>query len=196
MVRSKYFEGLILVLIGVSSILLALDNPLNNPESRLVYFLNYSDYILTAFFAAESVFKIISQGLIFNGKYSYLRTGWNVIDMVVVIVSIISLSITSNKLKIVKILRLLRVLRPLRVISRNKGLKIGIQALFMAIPSIINVIIVSMVFFLIFGIIGVNYFKGTFFNCKFGEQFISSIDDNVYDKWDCLNFGGAWLNAD
>lgn len=196
MVRSKYFEGLILVLIGVSSILLALDNPLNNPESGLVYFLNYSDYILTAFFAAESVFKIISQGLIFNGKYSYLRTGWNVIDMVVVIVSIISLSITSNKLKIVKILRLLRVLRPLRVISRNKGLKIGIQALFMAIPSIINVIIVSMVFFLIFGIIGVNYFKGTFFNCKFGEQFPSSIDDNVYDKWDCLNFGGAWLNAD
>jgi len=96
LVRSKYFEGLILVLIGVSSILLALDNPLNNPESGLVSFLYYSDYILTAFFAAESVFKIISQGLIFNGKYSYLRTGWNIIDMVVVIVSIISLSITSN----------------------------------------------------------------------------------------------------
>jgi len=34
--------------------------------------------------------------------------------------------VTSNKLKIVKIFRLLRVLRPLRVISRNKGLKIGI----------------------------------------------------------------------
>lgn len=114
----------------------------------------------------------------------------------VVIAAIISFSITSNKLKIVKILRLLRVLRPLRVISRSKGLKIGIQALFMAIPSIINVIIVSMVFFLIFGIIGVNYFKGTFFSCIFGDPFPDGYGDGVATKWDCLNMGGAWLNAD
>ena len=87
------------------------------------------------------------------------------IDFVVVIVSIISLAITSNKLKIVKILRLLRVLRPLRVISRNKGLRVGIQALFMAIPALVNVLIVSCLFYLIFGIIGVNYFKGSFFSC-------------------------------
>jgi hypothetical protein len=82
--------------------------------------------ILTIFFALESIFKIIAYGFAFNGENSYLRGGSNVIDFIVVIVSIISLAITSNKLKIVKILRLLRVLRPLRVISRNKGLKIGI----------------------------------------------------------------------
>ena len=126
LVKTKYFEGLILSLIVISSVLLALDNPLNDPNSTLMKFLNYSDDILTAFFACESVFKIIIQGLIFNGKQAYLRTGWNIVDFFVVIVSIISLSITSNKLKIVKILRLLLVLRPLMVISRNKGLRIGI----------------------------------------------------------------------
>jgi hypothetical protein len=44
-------------------------------------------------------------------------------------------------------------------------LKIAIQALFKAIPSIFNVVVVSLLFFIIFGIIGINYFKGTFFSC-------------------------------
>jgi Ion transport protein len=74
----------------------------------------------------EAAFKIITYGLFFNKENSYLRNGWNVMDIIVVIFSIVSLVVTSGKLKIVKILRLLRVLRPLRVISRNKGLKVGI----------------------------------------------------------------------
>lgn len=188
----------ILILIGVSSVLLALDNPINDPNSTLVEFLRDADIILTIFFSIESISKIIAYGFLFNKESSYLRNGWNIIDFIVVIISIISLIITSNKLKIVKILRLLRVLRPLRVISRNKGLKIGIQALFMAVPSLLNVIIVSMLFFLIFGIIGVNYFKGTFYRCTFGEQLGPSwYSEHIIDsKWDCFNYGGAWINAD
>jgi hypothetical protein len=54
------------------------------------------------------------------------------------------------------------------MISRNKGLKIGIQALFMAVPSIVNVIIVSLLFYVIFGIITVNYFKGALYRCEYG----------------------------
>lgn len=103
-------------------------------------------------------------------------------------------------MKIIKIFRLLRVLRPLRVISRNKGLKIGIQALIMAIPSLFNVMIISLVFFLICGVIGVNYFKGTFFTCVFGKQFPNQMiyypERFVQTKFDCLNSGGEWINAD
>lgn len=116
----------ILFLIAISSILLALDNPLNDPNSFLASFLEYSDFILTSFFLAESLLKIIAFGFLFNGEISYLRNGWNAIDFTVVIISIASLVVSGNKFKIVKIFRLLRILRPLRVISKNKGLKIGI----------------------------------------------------------------------
>ena len=125
-VKSQKFDMFILFLIAVSSILLALDNPLNDPKSKLSSFLKYSDYILTSFFLAESILKIIAFGFIFNGEISYLRNGWNIIDFTVVIISIASLVVTGNKFKIVKIFRLLRILRPLRVVSKNKGLKIGI----------------------------------------------------------------------
>ena len=126
LVKSPKFDFFILLLIAISSILLALDNPLNDPNSKLSTFLKYSDFILTAFFLAESILKIIAFGFLFNGEVSYLRNGWNAIDFIVVIISIASLVVSGNKFKIVKIFRLLRILRPLRVVSKNKGLKIGI----------------------------------------------------------------------
>ena len=125
-VKSQRFDMFILILIAFSSILLALDNPLNDPRSTLAKFLEYSDFVLTALFLAESLMKIIAFGLMFNGEISYLRNGWNIIDFVVVVISIASLLVTGKKFKIVKIFRLLRILRPLRVVSKNKGLKIGI----------------------------------------------------------------------
>ncbi len=81
---------------------------------------------MTAFFISEAVLKILSFGYLFNGQNSYIRNGWNVIDFTVVVISIVSMVVSGGKFKIVKIIRLLRILRPLRVISRNKGLKIGI----------------------------------------------------------------------
>jgi hypothetical protein len=67
---------------------------------------------------------------------------------------------------VIKIFRLLKVLRPLRVISRNEGLKISIRTLAISIPGIMNVMIVSLLFYLIFGVIGINYFKGLYFYCN------------------------------
>jgi Ion transport protein len=147
---------------------LAFENPLNDPNSNLVKNLVLTDIVFSSIFAFEAFAKIVANGFIFCGKDSYLRNGWNFIDFIIVVLSIVSLAI-RGKLKIFKVFRLLKVIRPIRVISRNKGLKIGIQALFMAVPNIFNVIIVSMLFFVIFGIIGVNYFKGQFYSCNFGE---------------------------
>jgi len=145
---------------------LALDNPLNDPDSFLVSFLYYCDIVFSVIFLIEALLKIIAYGLLFNRDVAYLKNGWNIIDILVVIISLISIFL-SGKLKIIKIFRLFRVLRPIRVISRNKGLRIGIQALFMAVPSIISVLIVSLLFYIIFGIIGVNYFKGTLYSCQY-----------------------------
>ena len=64
-VKNPKFEGFILFLIAFSSVLLALDNPLNDPESTLAHFLRYTDIILTIFFSSEAVFKIITYGLLF-----------------------------------------------------------------------------------------------------------------------------------
>ena len=111
----------------------------------------------------------------------------NIIDFIIALLSIVSLSLTN--LKVLKALRLLRVMRPLRVIAKNEGLKVAIQALILAIPNIINVTIISLLFFLIFGIIAVNYFKGTYYYCE------TSSALEMDTKWDCINAGGTWMHT-
>ena len=147
---------------------LAIEHPLDEPGSRKIQILDYLDIATTIIFSVEAALKIISYGFVANGMKSYLRNLWNTMDFGIVIVSIVSLSVRSQSLKSLKVFRLLKVLRPLRMIARNEGLKIALQALIMAVPNIASVTVISLLFFLIFGIIGVNYFKGKFYYCFTG----------------------------
>ena len=122
-----YFDGLIVLLISISSIMLALDNPLNDPNGTMSSVLKYSDIAFTSIFAFEFILRVIVHGAIFNGQKSYLRSSPNIIDFLIVALSILSLSLSNVQgLQIIKVFRLARVLRPLRIISRNKLLKIAI----------------------------------------------------------------------
>ena len=58
----------------------------------------------------------------------------------------------------IRALRTMRVLRPLRVISRVPELKVVVNALFKSLPGLGNVLLVSLLFWLIFGILGMQLF--------------------------------------
>ena len=165
-VSHAYFEHVMLAAIVASSIQLAIDNPLNDPQSKIAYVLQSIDITLTCVFALEAAIKIVAFGFAFCGSTSYIRNSWNVLDFIVILLNIISLGLTSYNLSYLKILKLLKVLRPLRVISRNEGLRISIRSLGIAMPGIFNIVIVSLLFHLIFGVIGINYFKGRYFYCE------------------------------
>jgi hypothetical protein len=115
---------------------------------------------VTTIFTLECILKIIFLGFVLNGKDSYLRNGWNVVDIIIVTFAILTLCFSGINLKFIKALRMLRVLRPLRMISRNPALKIAVQSLFNAIPGIVNVMVISVLFLMLFGILGVNFYKG------------------------------------
>lgn len=88
---------------------------------------------------------------------------------------------------------MLRVVRILRLLNKNEGLQVAVKALFQAIPQILSITVIMLLFFLIFSIIGVSYFKGRFFYCFTDSvDFASSID--IIDKWECLNYGALWIN--
>jgi hypothetical protein len=56
--------------------------------------------------------------------------------------------------------RALRALRPLRMISKDEGMKTIVNSLLKAIPSLFNVALINILFFVVFGILGVQIFKG------------------------------------
>ena len=76
------------------------------------------------------------------------------------------MSLSSLDIPAIRILRLLRTLRPLRVISHNVALKMIVIALLDSVGGIFNVMIVVFMVWLIFAIMGVNFFGGRFFYCS------------------------------
>jgi hypothetical protein len=124
LIQIPAFDYFILALILISSIALALENPLNDPKSDLVKFLTILDYITTSIFSLEVAIKIIALGFYFNGELSYMKNEWNVVDFVIAVCSIISL--TSDNIPSIKIIRMARLLRPLKVISKNRNLQASI----------------------------------------------------------------------
>jgi len=68
------FDYAILFFILISSVQLALENPLNDPDGQLNTVLNYIDITLTSIFVIEAFLKIIAFGLLLNGPESYLRS--------------------------------------------------------------------------------------------------------------------------
>ena len=190
-----------MTLIVLSSLSLAFDNPLDNPNSTFKKVLMYIDYVFTAAFFLECVIKIIALGFLFNNlgqdKTPYIRSAWNALDFLVVSASLVDLYVTlsgstagGSALKSLKALRALRALRPLRVISRNEGLRLVVNALLASIPAMTNVILVCGLFLMIFAIMGINFFKGQYFRCS-GAKFDSVP---IVTKWDCISLGGKWKN--
>ena len=68
-----------------------------------------------------------------------------------------------------------RLFRPLRVLSRNEGLRISIQALVVAIPAMTKLLLIVGLFFVIFAIMGVTLFKGSFEYCDTDSTNLSNL---------------------
>jgi hypothetical protein len=122
---------------------LAIDNPLDDPESVKVKTLEILDIVITACFILECALKVVAYGFVVNGRSSYLKNGWNVLDFAIVVISVFSLSMSSaGAYRNLKALRTFRVLRPLRLISRLENLRLVIDSLIRSIPSIGNVLLI------------------------------------------------------
>ena len=131
------FEAFIIVCIVVSTITLAFEEPLDDPKSQKVQNLKTIDLVMTVVFTLEATLKVIALGFLINGKPSYLRSVWNMLDFTIVLAALTSLMIEAD-LGFIKALRILRILRPLRLVTRIEGLKIAVVSLFKALPSILQ----------------------------------------------------------
>ncbi|RLN21075.1 hypothetical protein BBJ28_00010562 [Nothophytophthora sp. Chile5] len=169
-----HFDNVSLVLIIVSTVELAIDNPLSSPDNALVNVLSWFDSILTVLFMLEVAIKIVATGFVLHDG-AYLRNSWNVMDFAITAVAGFFMGQGSSKFKFVKTLRTFRALRPLRMINRNPGLKLVVSSLIASIPQILNVIMVCLLVFIIFSILAVNNLKGKFYSCQ-GDVFNSLLE--------------------
>ncbi|KAK7074898.1 hypothetical protein SK128_008821 [Halocaridina rubra] len=113
-------------------------------------------------------------------------------------VSLINLVATlagAGKIQAFKTMRTLRALRPLRAMSRMQGMRVVVNALVGAIPSIVNVLLVCLIFWLIFAIMGVQLFNGKYYKCLDDEG--NRVDaEDIPGRDDCILNNLTWENSE
>uniref|UniRef100_A0A665X8F0 Voltage-dependent N-type calcium channel subunit alpha n=1 Tax=Echeneis naucrates TaxID=173247 RepID=A0A665X8F0_ECHNA len=165
-VNLRYFEMCILMVITMSSIALAAEDPVqaNAPRNNV---LKYLDYVFTGVFTFEMVIKMIDLGLLLHPG-SYFRDLWNILDFIVVSGALVAFACSGTKgkdINTIKSLRVLRVLRPLKTIKRLPKLKAVFDCVVNSLKNVLNILIVYILFMFIFAVIAVQLFKGKFFYC-------------------------------
>ncbi|KAK9701208.1 Ion transport protein [Popillia japonica] len=193
LVYQKWFDNVVLLFIAMNCITLAMERPNIPPDSTERLFLSTTNYLFTVVFTVEMIVKVIACGMCY-GPDAYFTSGWNIMDGSLVIISIVDLlmSLISESspriFGILRVFRLLRSLRPLRVINRAPGLKLVVQTLLSSLRPIGNIVLICCTFFIIFGILGVQLFKGAFHYCK-GEN-----TKGVKNRTECEIRGNKWDN--
>ena len=159
-VTSDAFEFAVIASILVSCIFLALDDATVESDSTFGRLISVVDIVFAVLFALESAAKMIAMGIL-TPRSGYLQNSWNRLDFIVVIFGLIALAAPD-----LSVVRALRALRPLRVAVRSQSIRVVVNALVAAIPSVANVFALTGVTWLIFAIMAVNLMGGALFQCS------------------------------
>jgi len=174
-------------------------------SGKLGIFLKTVDVLAVAIFTFEMVVRMGAYGIIKpvrnlppGSPGPYFGVGWNWMDFCAVVTAsldfIISVTATSSSdLKIVRAMRVIRVLRPLKLIKTYHGVRIIVESFLRSVPTLVNLILISLLFYLGFGILFVNLLKGSLWYCSLdprGNTFL-----HIENREQCQQSGGEWLNS-
>ncbi|XP_010076057.1 PREDICTED: sodium channel protein type 5 subunit alpha-like [Pterocles gutturalis] len=191
-VEHSWFESFIIFMILLSSGALAFEDIHINERKSIKIMLAFLDKMFTFIFVLEMLLKWVAYGF-----KRYFTNAWCWLDFLIVDVSLINL--LGSSFSPVKSLRTLRALRPLRALSRFEGMRVVVNALVGAIPSIMNVLLVCLIFWLIFSIMGVNLFAGKFGKCVNLTEEDSELNSSINDITDCKMYNNTgkifWVNV-
>ncbi|XP_074521311.1 sodium channel protein type 4 subunit alpha B-like [Halichoeres trimaculatus] len=181
-VQHQSFEAFIILVIVLSSAALVFEDIHLPQRPVLKVVVETADRVFTFVFLLEMLLKWSSMGL-----KKYFSDPWCWIDFLILNVSLACL--TADLLgppELGAFICSLRALMPLRIISRVQGLRVVVQTVCRSLPSLVDVILVVLTVWLVFSILGVNLFAGTFFHCLNETAEEDFTHEDLNNKSECL----------
>lgn len=163
----KTFETAVVLVILVSSALIAAENPGVAPDSALGLALSHLDVAFATFFSCEALVKIVAMGFIAHPG-AYARDPWHAVDGAVTVASVLAVFARSDAFAAIRAFRVARALRPLRLVKRFRGARVVAASLALAFPKMVDVLLFGLFQHLVFAILGVQLFSGKFWRCTDG----------------------------
>ncbi|KAI7797887.1 putative voltage-dependent L-type calcium channel subunit alpha-1D, partial [Triplophysa rosa] len=168
------FDIFILLAIFANCVALGVSKPFPEDDSNATnHNLEQVEYVFLVIFTIETFTKILAYGLVMHPS-AYIRSGWNLLDFVIVIVGLFSVIAEMGDHKPgeahhgagkpggldVKALRAFRVLRPLRLVSGVPSLQIVLNSIMKAMVPLFHIGLLVMFVIIIYAIIGLELFIG------------------------------------
>ena len=139
----------IIAVIGFSSILLGLETV---DAIALEYgtFITWSHHVVLGIFIVEAVMKILAE---YPKPQNYFQDGWNVFDFLIIVFCLIP---ATGEFALIA-----RTLRILRILSVIPELRVLITVLLRSLPSMFNIVLLTLLIFYVYGIVGHHLFAET-----------------------------------
>ena len=147
-VNGRAFENSIALIIIINAVLIGVETYFTN---SFIYFIQTTILVI---FILEILLRFFSA----DSFQSYLKSFWNVFDIIIILPALIPESLIENSSSL-SILRILRTFRILRVLRVNPEIKIIFSVLVKSVRSLIYNILFFLIFFYLFSVIGVTLFK-------------------------------------
>ncbi|RLO05257.1 hypothetical protein DYB28_000251 [Aphanomyces astaci] len=203
LIKSPWFDRLIVFMVLANTLILSLvdysdpwaNGP--NPTKRGNIIIAHANDVALIIFSAEALVKIIALGI--TGPFSYTLDNWNKLDALVVITGLASKVLESlDRDSVVGIaqLRMLRILRPLRTLHSVPGLKVLVNSVLSSLPALFNVTILLGFSYLVFAILGMDVWSGTYHGrCRLTEFPVQLNFNAVSPPQNYLYPNQSWINT-
>lgn len=152
-------------IIIISSICVALESPLLNPDSPLSLALRVIDFITTFSFMILNTIEIIAKS-----PTVYFVNPWSVMDFVITVISIVGLFVRNPVLNSLRVVKAMRALKSFRMLKSFEGLKAVVEGMMRVVPKVASVLAFLLFVLYIFALFAVVGLRGQFRACQ-GDVF-------------------------
>ncbi|XP_045043336.2 sodium channel protein type 7 subunit alpha isoform X3 [Desmodus rotundus] len=191
-VENSFFKCFIGLVTLLSTGALAFEDIYIDQRKTIKILLEYADMIFTYIFILEMLLKWMAYGF-----KAYFTNGWYRLDFMVVIV--FCLSLIGKSREELKPLTSIKFLRALRVLSQFERMKVVVRALIKTTLPTWNAVLVCLMVWLAFSIMGVHLFAGKFYECidpTRGERFpVREVSNRNQCESLFFNESMPWENA-
>ncbi|MCP8617306.1 ion transporter [Salirhabdus salicampi] len=148
-VNHKLFNAFIIFLILINAVVVGIET-YGHLYERYEHWFYLSDRIILWLFTIEIMLKLIAA----KPTFQFFKDRWNVFDFIIVASG--HIFVGSRFLTVVRILRVLRIFRTISIVPSLRKL---VNALLLTLPSLGTILMLMVLIFYVFSVIGTMLFK-------------------------------------
>lgn len=176
-VDSKAFQAFIIAVILINAVVIGAETfPLS---ASVMSILVVIDGICIAIYTVEAILKIAAY------RTRYFTDPWNIFDFVILILCLLPASMLPIPVQVARVLRITRALRVFRLVSALRPLRILVDGIVRAIPGVLWTVVLLLIVYYVFAIIGTVMFGSTFPDWfgNIGDSFYTLFQVMTLESW-------------